>query len=155
MRLTVKEFAAMIRVHPSTIYKLIRKGEIKAEKVDGKLHISEAEFQRWKKSCEVPAKYPTDFERWTEAQVNTLHNFAKNHADLIYELRKQVASIEDYTKGKFDLISSSIVEIKKEFNSVWLKLYDLENELITLRLQVQALKKPNTGLLRRLWRWLW
>ena len=56
MRLTVKEFAAIVRVHPSTIYKMIRRGEIKAEKVDGKLHISEAELQRWEDSCEVPAK---------------------------------------------------------------------------------------------------
>ena len=83
---------------------------------------------------------PENPQRWNEAQINTLRNFAKNHSELIEDIRKDTASLEEYTKGRFSYLFNELNGIRESLEKV-----EKDNEA----------GKPRVGLLRRVWRWLW
>lgn len=117
---------------------------------------------------------PENPKRWNEAQINALHNFVNNHSELIEAIRKDTASLEDYTKAKIDLIRGITNDHRNKINDITTRLNgqsmqidvikskidefisDITNtnlKLIELKQMIQF--NPRVGWLRRLWRWLW
>jgi excisionase family DNA binding protein len=45
--LTVRELAKYLKVHPSTIYRLLKTGQLPAFRVGGDWHFNVAEVERW------------------------------------------------------------------------------------------------------------
>lgn len=45
--LTLKELSKLLRAHPSTIYRLVKRGQIPSFRVGGELRIRRDDIQRW------------------------------------------------------------------------------------------------------------
>jgi excisionase family DNA binding protein len=52
--MTMKEVAAYLRIHRSTIYRMVRVGRIPAFRVRADWRFNKATIDRWRKECSVP-----------------------------------------------------------------------------------------------------
>ena len=52
--LTVNEAAAYLKLHPKTVYRLVKKGEIPAQRVGGAWRLYRARLRRWMEGRDQP-----------------------------------------------------------------------------------------------------
>lgn len=128
------------------VFEIIKKAENDGKKIKPTISIKDDQT-------------PENTQRWNEAQINALHNFVKNHSELIEAIRKDTASLEDYTKAKNDITtrlngqSMQIDVIKSKIDEFIRDITNTNIKLIELKQMIQF--NPRVGWLRRLWRLLW
>jgi excisionase family DNA binding protein len=51
--LTLEEVAELLRVHPTTVYRLLKKSQIPAFRIGSDWRFNQASIERWIKQCEA------------------------------------------------------------------------------------------------------